>query len=202
MLTANRMYGYARVSTVEQNLDRQIDALIYAGVDPRFIRADKVSGKDFQRPMYELLRQELRSGDTLVIKELDRLGRNYDGIKDEWKSLTDAGVRVKVLDMPILDTNEKIGVDKLITNIVLELLSYIAEQEREKIRSRQAEGIKIAKAKGTHMGRPKAAYPEDWLLYYDRWKAGAIKAVEVFKSMGLSKSTFYKLVRQHESENE
>jgi DNA invertase Pin-like site-specific DNA recombinase len=196
------MYGYARVSTVEQNLDRQIDALIYAGVDPRFIRADKVSGKDFQRPMYELLRQELRSGDTLVIKELDRLGRNYDGIKDEWKSLTDAGVRVKVLDMPILDTNEKIGVDKLITNIVLELLSYIAEQEREKIRSRQAEGIKIAKAKGTHMGRPKAAYPEDWLLYYDRWKAGAIKAVEVFKSMGLSKSTFYKLVRQHESENE
>lgn len=139
-----RTYGYARVSSTEQNLDRQIEALTEYGVDERDIITDKQSGKDFQRSGYLALKQQmLREGDTLVIKEMDRLGRDYEAIKNEWQELQRMGVDIVIIDTPILNTKEKSDLEKsLICNIVFELLAYTAEKERRKIRTRQAEGHK------------------------------------------------------------
>ena len=178
------MYGYARVSTKEQNEQRQIEALINYGVEEKYIKIDKASGKDFNREKYQLLKNEiLRPGDILVIKELDRLGRNMDDIKKEWQDLIKMGIDIEIIDTPILNTGNKTDLEKnLISNIVFELLSYMAEKERIKIRTRQREGIdcmpvdpktgkRYSKKTGKVTGRPvKNEYPKDWEEKYKLYK--------------------------------
>ena len=198
-----KIFGYARVSSKEQNLDRQIDALREYGItDERDIVIDKVSGKDFNRNGYKLLTtQLLRPGDTLVIKELDRLGRNMDQIKKEWNSLVQRDINIIVIDTPILNTSGKTDLEKtLISNIVFELLSYMAEKEREKIRQRQAEGIKALKDRngGKGIGRPKTDIPNNFEDVYNSWKAGSITAKVAMEQLNLKRTTFYKLVKEHE----
>ena len=198
-----KIFGYARVSSKEQNLDRQIDALREYGItDERDIVIDKVSGKDFNRNGYKLLTtQLLRPGDTLVIKELDRLGRNMDQIKKEWNALIQRDINIIVIDTPILNTSGKTDLEKtLISNIVFELLSYMAEKEREKIRQRQAEGIKALKDRngGKGIGRPKTDIPNNFEEVYNSWKAGSITAKVAMEQLNLKRTTFYKLVKEHE----
>ena len=189
-----RTYGYARVSSTEQNLDRQVEALLAYGVEERDIITDKQSGKDFQRSGYLALKnQMLRPGDTLVIKEMDRLGRDYSAIKDEWLDIQKMGVDIVIIDTPILNTKEKSDLEKnLICSIVFELLAYTAEKERRKIRTRQAEGIKLALDKGVKFGRPETTLPENYVEIIGLWRSGSITAVEAMKQLGLKKTTFYK----------
>ena len=193
-------YGYARVSSKEQNLDRQKQALIEYGIDGRDIIEDKQSGKDFNRIGYQTLKNSLlRTGDTLVIKELDRLGRNMDMIKSEWQELQAKGIDIVVLDTPILNTLNKSDLEKkLISNIIFELLSYIAEKERIKIRERQSEGIAAAKAKGLYKGR-KRIEVNNFEHVYNEWKAGKITAVKAMDRLGVTKATFYRRVKEHEN---
>ncbi|MFW6029866.1 MAG: recombinase family protein [Halanaerobiales bacterium] len=200
-----REYGYIRVSSKNQNPERQIVAMKKAGIKEDHIFIDKLSGKDFNRPEYILLTKKiLREGDTLYIKELDRLGRNADKIKDEWKVLTDKGVNIVVLDMPILDTRQyKNGMEKVITNIVLELLSYIAEQEREKIRKRQKEGIAAAKARGQQIGRPSLKMPDNFGEYYKKvYIDNKMTAVNAMEELGLKKTKFYDFKKEYEEDLE
>lgn len=200
---SNKIYGYARVSTREQNLDRQIEVLRAYGIADRDIITDKQSGKDFNREGYKTLKNSLlRSGDTLVIKELDRLGRDMEQIKEEWNSLLKSGIDIIVIDTPILNTTNKGDLEKsLISNIVFELLSYMAEKERQKIKQRQAEGIAIAKGKGVKLGRPTVEYPLNWLDVYSTWKGKEITAVKAMELLHLKKNSFYKLVKEYEEEN-
>ncbi|MGI6658132.1 MAG: recombinase family protein [Dethiobacteraceae bacterium] len=193
-----RVYGYARVSSTEQHLDRQIEALSAYGVEDRHIITDKQSGKTFDRPGYKTLKEQLlRSGDILVVKELDRLGRNYEQIKTEWYELRQMGVDIVVLDMPVLTTTDKSDLEKvLIANIVFELLSYLAEKERIKIKTRQAEGIATAKSKGVKFGRPKAKLPTGFAEEVRKWQAGEQTATETMSKLGLKRTTFYKLVKE------
>lgn len=199
-MSNNRIFGYVRVSSKEQNLDRQIKALIDYGVDKRDITEDKISGKNFNREGYQLLKHRLlRKGDTLVIKELDRLGRDMEQIKVEWNELQAKGIEIVVIDTPILNTTNKSDIEKkLISNIVFELLSYMAQKERDKIRQRQAEGIEQAKAKGKHLGRPKAEYPLDWYNVYTSWKNREITAKLAMDQLNMKRTTFYKLVKEYE----
>jgi DNA invertase Pin-like site-specific DNA recombinase len=193
-----RVYGYARVSSAEQHLDRQITALSEYGIEDRHIITDKMSGKDFSRPGYQTLKgQLLRVGDVLVIKELDRLGRNYEGIKSEWNDLRQSGVDIVVLDMPILSTAEKSDLEKsLIANIVFELLTYQSEKERIKTLSRQAEGIAVARIKGVKFGRPNIKIPANFEDEVSKWRAGEQTATETMAVLGLKRTTFYKLVKE------
>lgn len=150
-------YGYVRVSTTTQNVDRQLDEMFKQGLDEKQIYIDKQSGKDFERPNYQKMKKRLKENDLLIIKSIDRLGRNYEMIIEEWSSITkDIKADIVVLDFPLLDTrtDNKNLVGKFISDIVLQVLSFVAQNERENIRQRQAEGIKIAKEKGIHMGRP------------------------------------------------
>ena len=192
-----RVFGYARVSSTDQNLDRQIDALTDYGVNERDIITDKISGKDFNRQGYIMLKnQMLRIGDTLVIKELDRLGRSYEQMKVEWQELQQMGIDIVILDMPILNTKEKSDLEKsLIANIVFELLAYTAEKERCKIKSRQSEGIVAAKNKGVKFGRPEAVIPDEFETECEKWRNGRQSAVETMKRLGLKRTTFYKLAQ-------
>lgn len=156
------IYGYARVSTVEQNEARQLIALKGAGVEEACILVDKASGKDFLRPKYQKLRRKLKKGDLLIVQSLDRFGRSYDDIISEWRYLVkEKGVDIQVLDMPLLDTRQGNGlVGKFVGDIVLQILSFVAEMERRKIKERQAQGIAAAKARGVRFGRPNVALPE------------------------------------------
>ena len=201
------IYGYARVSSTDQNLDRQLRMLREYISDDRFIITDKASGKDFNRKGYNSLvgtaetAPMLHSGDMLIITSLDRLGRNYKEIRDQWQHITyDLEADIKVLDMPLLDTSK--GSDSLdkrfIVDLVLQILSYTAEKERENIRKRQRQGIEAAKAYGKYLGRPKSNFPENWENTYNKWKSGSIKAVQAMKNLGLKKTTFYKLVKDYE----
>ncbi|MDU4890975.1 MAG: recombinase family protein [Clostridium sp.] len=198
-----RTYGYIRVSTKEQNLDRQVKSLIDFGVPKENIKADKESGKNFDRPAYQLLKNDiLREGDTLVIKELDRLGRNKEMIKSELNYFKQQGIRIKVLNVPttLMDIPEgQEWIIDMINNILIEVLGAIAEEERNKIKARQAEGIAVAKEKGTHMGRPKAEYPIMWEETYKKWKAGEITATKAMDILQLKRTTFYKLAKQYEN---
>ena len=178
---ASTMYGYARVSSREQNLDRQLDALRAFGVADGAVYADKASGKDFERPAWHRLMGELRPGDVLAVKSIDRLGRDYAEILDVWRDVTKArGVFVVVLDMPVLDTREErdgiTGV--LIADIVLQLLSYVAQIERENIRQRQAEGIAAAKARGVSFGRPRKKRPANYQETREAFWGGRITRKE------------------------
>ena len=200
------MYGYMRVSTKEQNLDRQMKSLVDFGVPADNIKFDKESGKDFNRESYQLLRNEiLREGDILVVKELDRLGRNKDMLKKELDYFKSKGVRVKILNIPTtlmdIDKGQEWIID-MINNIIIEVLGAVAEEERNKIKSRQAEGIAAAKEKGVKFGRPSIEYPKEFIPTYRKWKDGELKAVEAMRLLGLKKTTFYKLVKQYEGNGE
>lgn len=197
----NKTYGYARVSTREQNLDRQVLLLAEYVADERDIITDKASGKDFNRVGYITLRDTLlREGDTLVIKELDRLGRDMNQIKEEWNRLVKMGVDIVVIDTPMLNTKGKDTLEKtLISNIVFELLSYMAQKERDKIKSRQAEGIRAARIKGKHLGRPAMDVSNKFIDAYKAWKAGEITAVRAMELSSLTKATFYRRVKEYEA---
>lgn len=158
-------YGYARVSTIAQNLDRQLDELTKLGIDEKHIYTDKESGKDFDRKNYKKLIRKLKQGDALFIKSIDRLGRNHNMVLDEWRFLTkEKGVDIVVIDMPLLDTRieGKNLVGKFIADVVLQVLSFVAENERETMRQRQAEGIKMAKLRGVRFGRPSVCTPNNF----------------------------------------
>ena len=196
-LMESRTYYYARVSSREQNLDRQLAAFMAIGASERDIITDKESGKDLDRSGYKALKTAmLRRGDTLVVKSLDRLSRNKADIKDELQYFKDNGIRLKVLDLPTTLVEYPAGQEwvlDMVNNILVEVLASIAQQERETIHQRQAEGIAAAKANGKHLGRPKAQKPDNWNAVIARWKNGEITAVEAMRQTGLKRSTFYKL---------
>ena len=185
-------YGYVRVSTKDQNEDRQLIALHELGLSDKNIYVDKQSGKDFNRPQYQKLLRKLRHGDLLYIKSIDRLGRNYEEIQSQWRVLTkEKGVDICIVDMPILDTRR--GKDLLgtfISDLVLQLLSFVAENERTNIKQRQAEGIAAAKAKGVRFGRPPKPLPESFYSVYQQWKQGTITGTAAAKECGMPLSTF------------
>ena len=193
----NRVYGYARVSSKEQNLDRQLEVLKQY-VDERNIITDKQSGKDFERNGYQMLKSQLlRSGDTLYIKELDRLGRDYSQMKKEYAELIDMGVNVFIIDTPLLSTADKSDLEKnLISSIVFELFAYLAEKERLKIRSRCAEGIESAKKRGVKFGRPRIQNPDNWSKVYSEWRSGMITATKAMEMTGLKRNSFYRMARE------
>ena len=199
-----RTYYYARVSATEQNLDRQLKAFKNMGADERDIITDKASGRNLERVGYQALKTSiLRRGDTLVIKSLDRLSRNKTDIKTELEYFKAQGIRLKVLDLPttLIDLpDEQSWIFDMINNILIEVLSSIAEQERLTIRQRQREGIEAAKKNGKHLGRKRTLYPQDWNRAYDLWIKGDITAKEFMKRVNLKKSTFYRLLRNFESE--
>lgn len=186
------IYGYIRVSTKEQNEDRQLIALREMAVPENNIFLDKQSGKDFQRPQYKKLVRKLKKDDLLYIKSIDRLGRNYEEIQNQWRVLTkDKGVDIVVLDMPLLDTRRgKDLMGTFLSDIVLQVLSFVAENERTNIRQRQAEGIAAAKARGVRFGRPPKPLPENYHSAYQRWKAGAITGTAAARECGMPLSTF------------
>lgn len=195
----SKTFGYCRVSSTDQKEDRQLEAMLELGINERDIFVDKCSGKNFNRPQYQALKVQLREGDVLVIKSIDRLGRNYKQICEEWREITrEIKANIKVLDMPVLDTTRTEGlIGEVISDIVLQLLSYVAEQERAFIKQRQAEGIKLAKEKGKRLGKPPIEYPENWDNIYKVWKSGAITAREAMKQLNLKPTSFYKLVKNH-----
>lgn len=193
----NRIYGYARVSTREQNEDRQIEALTKFGVPESNIIIDKASGKDTEREGYQYLkRQILRSGDTLVIKELDRLSRSKADVQRELEAFEEMGVRVKILDLPTTLTDfppEQLWVQEMINSILIEVLGSIAEAERLKIRTRQREGIEAAKKKNVRFGRPPAPLPDNWREVMEAVKRGDKRPVDAMRELGMSKSSFYRI---------
>ena len=196
---ASTMYGYARVSSREQNLDRQLDALRAFGVEDGAVYADKASGKDFERPAWHRLMGALRPGDVLAVKSIDRLGRDYAEILDVWRDVTKVrGVFVVVLDMPVLDTREErdgiTGV--LIADIVLQLLSYVAQIERENIRQRQAEGIAAAKARGVSFGRQRKKRPANYGETREAYWGGRITRKEAAARCKVSETTFARWARE------
>ena len=195
--------GYIRVSSKDQNLDRQKNKLINLGVEERLIFEDKASGKDFNREQYQFMRnQVLRSGDLLYIDSLDRLGRNYDLIISEWKYITrEINADIVVLDQESIFDSRKFkqqgDIGKLLEDQMLSLLAYVADTERKKIKQRQAEGIVLAKSKGKKFGRPILPFKSEYAPIYAKWKAGEITAVEAQKQTNLKRSTFYKLGKEH-----
>ena len=194
-----KTFAYCRVSSTDQNEDRQVEAMLELGINERDIFIDKCSGKNFDRPQYQALKLQLREGDVLVIKSIDRLGRNYKQICEEWREIVrDIKANIKVLDMPILDTTRTDGlIGEVISDIVLQLLGYVAEQERAFIKQRQAEGIKLAKEKGKRLGKPPIQYPENWKDVYPIWKSGTITAREAMKRLNLRPTSFYKLAKNY-----
>ena len=197
-ITGN-IYGYIRVSTREQNEDRQRIALRDAAVPEHNIFMDKQSGKDFNRPQYRRLVRKLKPDDLLYIKSIDRLGRNYEEIQSQWRILTkEKGVDIVVLDMPLLDTRRgKDLVGTFLSDIVLQVLSFVAENERVNIRQRQAEGIAAAKKRGVHFGRPYVKPPDDFPAIVNAWEAGELSFQEALERSGLAQATFYRRLREY-----
>lgn len=194
-------YGYARVSSKDQNLDRQLDQLKAIGIEPRNIFCDKASGKNFNRPSWNSLIDQLQKGDLLVVVSLDRMGRNYTDIKEQWQHITHTiGADIKVLDMPMLDTSQTAeSLDRrFIADLVLQILSYTAEKERKNIHARQEQGIKAAQERNVKFGRPAAQFPDGWEQTYTAWKDGQITATAAMDSLNLKRTTFYKLAKQYE----
>jgi len=193
-----KKYGYARVSSIDQNEDRQVAALQKVGVVDSDVFIDKISGKDFNRPQYLKLADSLQQGDLLYIKSIDRPGRNYEEIIEQWRILTkEKCVDIAVLDMPMLDTRQfKDLIGTFISDLVLSVLSYAAESERENIRCRQAEGIMVAKQKGIRFGRPKKPLPDNFAELVSRWERGEICISEVLRICNMSRSSFYVRVKE------
>ena len=189
---STNIYGYIRVSTREQNEDRQLLAMRELAILERNIFTDKQSGKDFERPQYKRLVKKLRPDDLLYIKSIDRLGRSYGEILEQWRILTrEKGIDIVVLDMPLLDTRRgKDLMGTFLSDIVLQVLSFVAENERTNIRQRQAEGIAAAKARGVRFGRPPRPLPDSYHSAYRRWKAGAITGTAAARECGMALATF------------
>jgi len=196
-------YGYARVSTKDQNVQRQLDALMEYGVEKKNIFVEMQSGKDFERAKYKMLVRKLKNGDALIIKSIDRLGRNYDEILEQWRILTkEKNVNIVVLDMPLLDTGlSRDLTGKLIADIVLQLLSYVAQTEREFIRQRQAEGIAAAKARGVRFGRTRKTIPDEFDHVYVLWQEGKISAREAGRRLNVSHNTFLSWTKKPEKKS-
>ena len=189
----NRIYGYVRVSSSDQNEARQLIALKEIGVEDKNIYMDKQSGKDFDRPQYQKLVKKLRPGDLLHIKSIDRLGRNYEEILEQWRLITkEKGVDIVVMDMPLLDTRRgKDLVGTFLSDIVLQVLSFVAENERDNIRQRQAEGIAAAKARGVRFGRPPTPLPDNFHEVHRAWRGKEITLRQAAALCGMPKDTFY-----------
>ena len=194
-----KIYGYVRVSSTDQNEDRQLIALRAQGVDEKNIFIDKQSGKDFERPNYKKLVNKLKPGDLLYIISIDRLGRNYEEIQKQWRVLTkEIGIDICVLDMPMLDTrNGKDLMGTFIADLVLQILSFVAQSERENIKKRQTEGIAAAKAKGVKFGRPEKEVPDDFGKIVRAWEQKKLPLEEVLKKCGMSEATFYRRLREY-----
>lgn len=194
-----KTYGYVRVSSTDQNEDRQMVALKEVCVDERNIFVDKQSGKDFDRPNYKKLVRKLKTGDLLYILSIDRLGRNYEEILKQWRILTkDIGIDICVLDMPLLDTrNGKDLMGTFIADLVLQILSFVAQNERENIKKRQAEGIAAAKAKGVKFGRPEKEVPNEFGKLVKAWEQKKLPLTDVLKQCDMSEATFYRRLREH-----
>ena len=194
-----KVYGYVRVSSIDQNEDRQLIVMNENNVPKGNVYIDKQSGKDFERPQYKKLAKKLKKGDLLYILSIDRLGRNYEDIQKQWRILTkDIGIDICVIDMPLLDTrNGKDLMGTFIADLVLQILSFVAQSERENIKKRQAQGIAAAKAKGVKFGRPMAPIPNGFDVYLSKWGKGQMTTTEILDLTGLSKSTFYRKVRDY-----
>lgn len=196
------IYAYIRVSTKSQKIDRQYEEIKEFNIDDKFIYIDKESGKDFDRTNYQKLIKKLKKDDLLIVKSIDRLGRNYHMILEEWSRITKTiGADIKVLDMPLLDTRieGKNLVGKFISDIVLQVLSFVAENERTNIKQRQAEGIKIAKEKGVKFGRPKAVTPPNTNEILDKYINHEINNIQAASILGISRGTFFRLVRERKN---
>ena len=198
----NKIFGYVRVSSKEQKEDRQLIAFKEFGIDERDIYIDKQSGKDFNREQYNVLKHILRENDVLVIKSIDRLGRNYNMIIDEWKDITkNIKADIVVIDMPLLDTrNNKDLLGTFISDLVLQILSYVAEQERRFIKQRQKEGISNAINNGVKFGRPKIEKPSNYDDVIKLWKNKKIKSKQAMEMLGLKPNTFYNLLKNSQNE--
>ncbi|KNH12931.1 DNA recombinase [Priestia megaterium] len=196
----DRKFGYIRVSSRDQNEGRQLQSMEEVGISPRDIFMDKQSGKNFNREQYQLLKRMIRKGDILYIHSLDRFGRNKEEILQEWNAITkEIEADIVVLDMPLLDTTQyKDSLGTFIADLVLQILSWMAQEERDRIRKRQREGINAALKNGISFGRPKAQVSQDFIEAYNRWKRNEITAVQAMKEANVKKTTFYKLVKQHE----
>lgn len=197
-----RSFFYARVSSKDQSLERQINIAKEIGIADEYIFIEKASGKDFKRPEYQLMKRMFRDEDILYVKSLDRLGRNKQMILDEWQELIKIKkINIVVLDMPLLDTrkyNDMNGLENLISDLILQLLSYMAEDERKRIKERQEEGIKVAISNGVTFGRKKIAINENFESIFNDWKQKKITAVEAMKRSGLKSNTFYRRIKEYE----
>lgn len=197
------IYGYVRVSSTDQNEDRQMLALNKQNIAAKNIYIDKLSGKDFNRPAYKKLIKKLKSGDLLYILSIDRLGRNYEEIQNQWRALTkEIGVDICVMDMPLLDTRQgKDLMGTFIADLVLQILSFVAQNERENIRKRQLQGIAAAKANGVHFGRPEKELPPEFISLVREWEKKKITLPEILKQCKISESTFYRRLREYRIKN-
>ncbi len=199
-----KIFGYVRVSSADQNEHRQMLAMEERKVKKECIYLDRQSGKDFQRPQYRRMVEEIRAGDLLYVSSIDRLGRNYEEIQEQWRILTkDIGADICVIDMPLLDTrNGKDLMGTFIADLVLQILSFVAQSERENIRTRQKQGITAAMVRGVKFGRPAAEVPDNFRLLIKAWENGEISLREVIKRSGLSESTFYRKLREFRMQGE
>lgn len=194
----SKVYGYVRVSSVDQNEDRQMIAMREAGVPDENVFLDNKSGKDFERPKYKKMVRRLREGDLLYIQSIDRFRRNYEIIQEQWRFLTkEKKIEIVVIDMPLLDTKRgKDLVGTFLSDIVLQVLSFVAENERRNIRQRQAQGIAAAKARGVRFGRPVKTLPENFAELVQKWEKKQIPLREITVSCGISEATFYRRLRE------
>ncbi len=199
----NNTYGYVRVSSTDQNEERQLIALRNADVPESNIYLDKQSGKDFNRPQYQKMVKKLNSGDLLCVMSIDRLGRNYEEIQKQWLVLTkEIGIDICVLDMPLLDTRQgKDLIGTFIADLVLQILSFVAQSERENIRKRQEQGIKAARANGVRFGRPEIKAPKDFDKLVGAWEENRLPLSAVLKKCGMSEATFYRRLREYRQIN-
>lgn len=193
------MYAYIRVSSADQNIDRQADAIAGLNISAENVFTDRQSGSDFERPLYKALVKKLKPGDLLYIKSIDRLGRNYVEIQNQWRILTkEKGVDIVVLDMPLLDTRSARDLlGTFISDLTLQLLSFVAENERMNIKQRQAEGIAAAKARGIKFGRPFKNIPSNFEMLAEQWKKGELRTKDFIKKTGMSESTLYRRLKDY-----
>jgi DNA invertase Pin-like site-specific DNA recombinase len=193
------VYGYVRVSAADQNEDRQLIAMSELNIPAARVFTDKQSGKDFNRPAYKALLSELRPGDLLYVKSIDRLGRDYDEVQSQWRVLTkERGIDIAVIDMPILDTrNGRDLMGTFLADTVLTVLSFVAQNERDTTRKRQAEGIAAARIRGVHMGRPAKRLPENFGELASQWERGKLTTTELILRTGLTETTLYRRLREH-----
>jgi len=195
----SRKYGYVRVSSIDQNEDRQLIVMQENDIPKDNVYVDKQSGKDFERPQYKKLVKKLKSGDLLYILSIDRLGRNYEDIQKQWRILTkEIGIDICVIDMPLLDTrNGKDLMGTFIADLVLQILSFVAQSERENIKKRQAQGIAAAKARGVKFGRPESPLPENFDKIIKDWEENKLSITQILKICNISEATFYRRLREH-----